>query len=147
MHYMRQVIQAIGAFWAITILTIVTVGLVIGGLTVGGYLFVHNVAAPLGKNLDQQRVNNAYQVTKDSQAYQDTYHSRADQMYQQITADKYNLSRDKADGQSPTSDVIQGDYAMITNDITAFCKAAGNLTPTTLDTMGPNELELYHASC
>lgn len=145
MHYVRSFFAAIGMFWAITIISLVTVGVVVGGLTVGGYLFASKVVAPLSKNLHEQQVNNDYQVTQHSQAYQDTFQSQTDKAYQQLVADKYTLASDKNSGAS--SDVIQGDYAMTANDIHMFCVSAQKLLPSTLDSLGPNEVRFYQSNC
>src|SRR5580658_3421688 len=98
MNYVGAFFRNIGLFWAITIIGGVSAVAVVLALTFGGYLFVHNVAAPLSKNLGVQNANNQYQITQQSQAYQDTFVQQTDKAYQQLKADMWNTAQAASSG-------------------------------------------------
>lgn len=139
MHYMREVMQAIGMFWCITILgAVVVVGTGFGLYEAGWILAAHNVH-------HQAVLNNAqYQATRQTQAYQDTFVQETDQAFQQLKADMWNTAQAAQNGDQTM--VTEGN-AEIASDQEIFCKDAQKLTPTSLDSLGPSELRFYQQHC
>jgi hypothetical protein len=144
MNHVVSFFRAIGLFWSITILTIVTVAPVIVGLTAGGYLFAHNVVAPISKSLNEQGKNNDYQVNQHSQQYQQTYLQQTDKAWEQLAVDKYDIAQAKASGDTTGQ---QDAYAAAQSDIKSFCRYGQELTPDTQGTLGPQELTFYDTHC
>lgn len=118
-------------FWAGVIVVVL-----IGGITLGGWA--------AGWWFTTQNVQRAYQVTRQSQAYQDTFVSQTDKAYQQLRADIWNTAQ--ATQQGDQSMVSEGN-AEIASDTNIFCKDAQKLVPMSFDSLGPNEVAFYNKHC
>jgi hypothetical protein len=144
MHYVGSFFRAVGYFWGITILTVVSAAIVIGGLTAGGYLFAHNVAAPLSKSLAQQRANNNYQVNQESQQYQQTYLSEITSGMAALNVDKrqYLVDKEGTDKNLIAEDVVEMDA-----QAGKLCGYGQYIDSVTEETMDPTTIAWFKANC
>lgn len=144
MQGVREFFQAIGHFWAITIIGGIVLVVAVLGLYMGGVIFTSKVVLPAQKNLQVQSANNQYQANQASQMYQDTFLSQSNKTYQQITIDKLNDDQAKASGDQTE---INDAYAATAADIHIFCGDAQKLTPVTRAEFTPGEANLYQSAC
>lgn len=136
---MRSVVEAIGAFWCIVIVSVLVIaGVVVGGQQAGFWLDSRNVQ-------HQTQINKIqYQANQQSQMYQDTFLSQAAKTYQQVTIDKLNDDQAKASGDQTE---INDAYAATAADIHIFCGDAQKLTEFTRAQFTPGEANLYQSAC
>jgi len=131
--------QAVGAFWAIVIIVVLVGGGTVLGLQQFGFFLDTQNA-----NHQAAMANKNYNIQRNTIQFQQTFTDQTDKAYQQLTADKYNLTQDEQAGNHA---MVAVDDNIIQSDINAFCKDAQKLTPTSLDNLGPGELRFYQQNC